>query len=333
MKKLQTFLNGLSELYDIPALDCVVMKNHKIIFRYMTGYVDCQNRIPISGDNLWYFYSTTKIITMIAVLQLIEKGDLHFYDPLWKYIPEYEIMLVRDKSCIEANSGIDDVHMAHHPIRIIDLMTMTSGIGFDDNSKTLKDLKMRCPHASTSEVVREMAKLPLNFEPGSSWEYGFSHDILGAVVERVADVSFEEYLKKEIFDPLEVNGIYFKLDQNKSPLLVTLYRHDEKQNSRILEKEGNAYIFTDEYQSGGAGLIGSVNSYSLILDALACGGQAYNGSRLLSEKICRLLSANYLNERQMQEFRKICRNGYGYGLGVRVLTDPKWSAGNLGEFG
>lgn len=340
-KKLTSYLDSLQELYGVPATDCQITRNHEIVYRHRTGYSDYADSVPVGEHNLYRLYSATKLITMTAVMQLREQKKLDLYDEVRKYLPEFTNLCVADNF----QMGIFPIvwpkkdspcHLAHNSIRIIDLMSMTAGLSYDMSAEALLEIKKTSSNqASTREVVAAIAKMPLIYEPGTRWSYSLAHDVLAAVVEAVSHKKFSQYLKENIFEPLGITDFYFKLDETLEKRLCALYAADFD-TGEIGPADpalaGN-FTITANYESGGAGLIGTVSAYSDFVDALCNGGLGRTGNRILSEESIRLFSTNYTTGQLLEDFRGTGKKGYGYGLGVRVLIDRNVSKSPLGEFG
>lgn len=337
--KLTEYINSLDEKYGIKAADCKITQNHRVVYRHMTGHSDYEGNTPISDQDLYYLYSATKVITMIAVLQLMEKKQLDLYDEVRKYLPEFSTMRVVDNFQVkqfpfEWPKTDTPCHLAHNTIRIIDLMSMTAGLSYDIESEEIIKLKKESNNqASTREVVAAIAKIPLIYEPRTRYAYSMGHDVLAAVIEVVSGLSYGEYLRKNIFEPLGIKDFYFHLDDNLANRLSAQYAADFKTGKIEPCAKTNRFKLTDRYESGGAGLIGTVDAYSTVIEALSNGGVGINNQRILSEESIRLFSTNYLTGQMLEDFKASGKVGYGYGLGVRVLIDKDKSMSPIGEFG
>lgn len=337
---LTSYLDGLEEQYGIPCCDCAVAKEHKIIYRHMAGYSDYEKTHRLDDHALFRLFSATKVITMVAALQLVEKGKLGLYDEVTNYLPEYGNLLVADQFLFQyplhwPERG-EKCHLVHNSIRIIDLMTMTAGLNYNTGSREFELLRRESGNqASTREVVAEMARMPLVYEPRTRWAYSFGLDVVAAVIEVVSGEKFGDYLKENIFDPLELHDFSFSVGGSAAERVPAMYmgvfgtRNIKKDDGTL----SGGFRITDNYESGGAGLIGSVSEYIVILDALANGGVGANGKRILSHDAIELLMTPYTTGIMQEDFAKTGKKGYSYGLGVRVLTDPAFSKSPLGEFG
>lgn len=188
---------------------------------------------------------------------------------------------------------------------------------------------------STRDLVSAMSGKVLGFEPGTRFRYSLCHDVLGALIEIWSGKSFGDYLQENIFEPLGMKNTFFGIpkDDERLARMATLYRRDADGNPQK-KPLSCAYNITDEYQSGGAGLVSCTEDYAVFLDALACGGVAKTGHRILKEETVKLMGTNHLSGMQSEDFFKL-RDGYGYGLGVRTHIDKEKSGSlsPLGEFG
>ncbi len=340
--KLTAYLDSLQETYGVPMADMKVMQHHETIYRHSYGFADYEKKIPLGPDHLFRLYSASKVITMTAVLQLIEKGLCDFDDPLSRYIPEYAHMRVADEmELIPYGNVVGErpTHPAEHEIRIIDLMTMTAGFSYDTKDPNIHALiRKQNGKASTREIIGALAKTPLMYEPGTRWNYSLAHDVLAAVVEVISGMQFSKYLKQNIFDPLGITDFYFRWENDETvrKRICDIYAgiDDRPPFVHAKDHERDQYCFTLQYESGGAGLIASVDAYSLFADALSCGGIGKNNGRILKPETVALFKKPYTVQGQLKDdFDMLDRFGYEYGLGVRVLVDGTRAKSPVGEFG
>jgi CubicO group peptidase (beta-lactamase class C family) len=336
--KLRTYLNSLEEAYGVHGLDCKVMKNHKTLYRHMVGHSDYALKVPVSANDLYQVYSCTKIITMTAVMQLVEQGKIGLYDELEKYLPEFSHMQVATDFILGEwpftwPTLASPLAPAKNKILIHDLMSMTSGLSYDVVSEPIQEVKLKTNNkASTHEMIAAIARMPLLFEPGTRYSYALGHDVLAAVVEIVSGMAYGQYLKKFIFDPLAITQMYFRVPESEQYRISAEYMKDMN-TGLITPHSGNIFNLSDEYESGGAGLTCTVDDYIKVLDALANDGVGATGARILTPESIRTMSKNWLTDQQLEDFKKSGKVGYGYGLGVRTLIDGTASKSPIGEFG
>lgn len=291
--------------HGIPFGDIAISKNNEIVCRYKNG--------NIQGNELYFLYSATKPITCVAALQLYEKGLIDLEDYVHKYIPEYKEMKVTTD---------DGITPAKTPITIRHLFTMTSGINYNLTSKSITEVIKNNPNASTMDIVKAIANEPLDFEPGTLWQYGLNHDILAGIIETVTSMSFGEYLKDNIFDICGMKNTYLHYDRNTN--IADQYRYNAEKRCVVPMEKENCFILTPNYESGGAGIISTVDDYMKFAQALV------NTEKLLKEDTLKLMYSSQLTNGLYQDFQK-CKKGYSYGLGVRVNINSDFSA--KGEFG
>lgn len=338
--KLKDFLDFLTS-WRIPGNSVSVCLNGKEVFSYSSGYSDLKNKIPMQNDKLLYIYSCSKLTTVVAALQLYEKGLYLLDDPLYDFIPEYRTMYIKSTDGCNIK--------AKNPITMRHLFTMTSGLTYDtDTAAFEKAKKLTNGKMDTLTVIKCLAEDPISFEPGSKWQYSLSHDVLAGAVEVISGMKFSEYVTENIFKPLEMNNTFYHAETIKDKMceqyhfknsdetnIGKLQCADTSQNRAggtiINQGKENVDIFGTNYDSGGAGIITSISDYSKLCNSLANGD-----GKLLSSGTVDLLRTNQLTDKMINEdFTWEQLKGYGYGLGVRTLIDKAKSGttGNIGEFG
>lgn len=286
----------------VPGFDLMVCKDGECVLRYMNGYSDRENRIPMKGDERYNIFSCSKPITCTAAMQLWERGAFKLEDKLSDYMPEFAEMTVRTEQ---------GVRRAERPIRIHNLFEMTAGFSYNLNTPGLRRLKEetngRCP---TREVARALAEEPLQFEAGERYMYSLGHDVLAALVEVLSGQPFEVYVKEHIFEPLGMSKTDFLLPVEEYERVIPLYRKMED-GSIVLHPNGKmpVYRLGSEHASGGAGCVSTVEDYMKFLEALRV------GERLIKRDTLRLMITQRLTPAQQETFTLVT---HGYGLGMRV---------------
>ena len=336
---LARYLDSLGEKYGLSGTDCCVMQDHKVLFRHMWGWSDHARTRPVCAQDLYNVYSCTKIITMTACMQLAERGLIALDDPVEKYIPEFASMMISDDCdmlCVPPRcpEQSDHQHPASAKITLRHLMSMTAGLSYDIRSSAIREaIRSSGGTAGTVAIAAAIAKMPLMYEPGTRYFYSLGHDIMAAVVEIASGERYSDYLQKHIFNPLELRNMYMHVPECERGRLSAQYICGD--TDKISETDsGNPYRLTPNYDSGGAGLACTVDDYIRVLDALANGGAAFNGHRLLSRESIDQMRTPQLCRKAQEDFsRGIAKAGYSYGLGVRTLVDPSKSKSPAGEFG
>ena len=310
----------------VPGCDLAVYRDHEQIYRHAAGHRDAEGTQPMRGDETYCLYSCTKVFTTCAAMQLIERGLMNLDDPVADYLPAYAHLTVKDG---------DGVRPAKRVMTVRHLMSMQSGLDYVLDSPALRRAIAELgPDATTRQLVEAKAGDPLLFEPGTDFMYSLSHDALAAVIEVVSGLRFGEYLKQNIFDPLGLHTVGFRLSEADQARLCAQYLFDPEQNRPVLQHgDINNYRLTPNYESGGAGLYSDVKDYITFADALASGGSR-DGVRLLSPEMMQLWSANQLGPVARRSFDAWNRRGYSYALGVRTRVDTSIAGrGQIGEFG
>ena len=331
--KLKDFLDYYLPMLGVPGSDTVIYKDHEEIFRHKSGYDNVKYHTPVRDGAIYNIYSCTKIATVVAALQLIERGEILFNDPVHAYFPEYKNLTVSVKRA----DGKYDVVPAKNTMLIKHLFGMCSGLDYNLDRPSIKRVYDatfgRCP---TLDVIRALPSEPLVFEPGEHYNYSLSHDVLGGIVELVSGMKLGDYMKEHIFSPLGMNNTTFDITPENYDKIATQYNYDNVSRSGVeVPKDSNRYRFGSEYQSGGAGLLTTVDDYILFADALACRGVGKSGNRILSSRTVDLMRTRFVSDSVNEEFSVGFNAGYDYCYGLRTMTRPQ-DTGSLvprGTFG
>lgn len=300
--KLTEKLDSYLEM-GLPFYDCIVMKDGNCVYRHSGGFTDSAKTVKVTGREKYNIYSCTKLITCTAALQLWERGLYSLDDKLSDYLPEFAEMSV----CVD---GVTEP--ANAPILIRNLFTMTAGFSYNLNSPGLalcrKETDGRCP---TREAIRYLAKDPLIFHPGERYAYSLCHDVLAALVEVISGMSFGEYVKKNIFEPLGMKNSTFMLPDDRLDEIINQYAYNEEKG--VYERNKHIpFKLGSEYESGGAGCISTVDEYIKFIEAMRI------GDVILKKETIDMMATNQLDEKQLPTYGN---PAYGYGLGQRCPKD------------
>ena len=286
----------------IPGFDLIVYQDGQCALRYMGGYADPENKIPVTVKEKYHIYSCSKLFTCVAALQLWEKGMLRLEDKLSDYMPAFREMTVKTERGIEK---------AKNPILIQHLFGMSAGLNYNLQTPALQEYykacHRRCP---TVELVNQLAKEPLEFEPGEGWRYSLCHDVLAALVEVLSGQKFEAYVKEHIFDPLGMTHSDFLHPIEDWEGFARQYRYDAETETFQPWWE-NTYRPGREYASGGAGCVSTVEDYIKFLEALRV------GNVILKKETIAMMATERLTPQQRSMYTNSAPNT-GYGLGVRA---------------
>ncbi len=318
----------------------MILKDGREIFYHQAGYADIETEKPICRDTLYRFYSMTKPMTAIAAMILLERGLLDLREPVETFLPGFR----NQKVC---ENGILTTPV--RPVLIRDLLDMTSGLSYPGDATeterqvsalfTELDERLYSDHPMTTvELANRLGQCPLLFQPGSRWQYGTSADVLGAVIEVISGMSFGNFIKKNILDPLHMENTGFSVDPCKLHLLATAYEACE---SGFIPYRGNhlgiinAMDTPAAFESGGAGLVSSIDDYKTFTQMLLNEGE-WNGVRILRPKTVRFLTSEGLDALQQDGLKAWTDlTGYSYGNLMRILKKPgqAMSLGSEGEYG
>ena len=281
----------------------LIARNGQVAYHKPFGFADIESQAPMQPDSIFRIASMTKAVTSVAVMMLHEQGRFQLNDPLAKYVPEFADMTVISE--VDEQGNVKATVPATKPIRIIDLLTHSSGLaypfipsklqasyreaGIIDGPTTL-DVRL-------AEQMKLLAKQPLLFEPGSKFAYGLSTDVLGYLVEVIGGKPLDRFLAEEIFRPLGMRDTHFYLPTDKADRLVTLYSHVDG-TGLVAYQQSDFDTGTNEalypvsgaktYYSGGAGLSSTAADYTRFLQMLLNNGEL-DGVRLLGRKSVELM--------------------------------------------
>ncbi len=337
---LTQYLDSLPEEYGIPGLDVIVAKGHETVYRHSVGHSDAAGTVPVSPRDYYRLYSCTKVVTMTAMMQLIEQGKASLYDPVSRFLPEWEYMTVINSDWKHkggysyTTSRKEASHYAKNRVRLIDCMSMTAGLTYDTKSEAIQELVAQNPQATTREVVAAIAKMPLLFEPGTHYYYSLGHDVIAAVIEVISGEKYSDYIRRHIFEPLGITDLTLHLNAAQEQALSALYTFDyQKMQIVPVPQDAMPVAITPNYESGGGALCGTAEAYAAVLEALANGGVGRNGARILSEESVMRFTHSVTTGDALADFRQGRFQEYAYGLGVRVKTEFMMGRSPVGEFG
>ena len=266
-------------------------------------------------------------------------------DPLYEYIPEFKEMYFKTP---EGN-----LVKAQNPITIGALFTMTAGFSYNFDTEGFKKAReITKGKMDTVETIRCIAADPICFELGTHWQYSICHDVLAALISVISGQKFRDYVKENIFEPLNMTeSVYHQTDKtlertasqyifvpsNGEVLDIVEAQKNGREKLGTFQKidKANKHILGEEYDSGGAGIITTLSDYNKLLVALANYGTGLTGERILSKHSVELLKTNRLTPDLQKDFNRKQLAGCGYGLGVRTHISPAESGliCNVGELG
>lgn len=336
LERLTTTLDQYADEQRLAGGVLLVAWEGKSIYHRAFGKRNLESEEPMSKGDIFRIASQTKAIVSTAILMLQEEGKLLITDPVGKYLPEF----LNTRVAEETDEGYNVVP-ARQPITIRHLLTHTSGIdyGYGPAAEEWKQAGIQGWYFAhrdepIRETVRRIASLPMATHPGEAYTYGYSIDVLGALVEVVSGQPLDQFLRDRIFEPLQMNDTHFYLPREKRDRLAVVYSvyGQERQLRRAPDPgmgvgQGHYVDGPRTSLSGGAGLLSTTTDYTRFLQMMLNKG-SFAGERILSPASVELMTADHLGN---LPFRK----GEGFGLGFYTVQDigERGLPGVIGEFG
>ena len=322
----------------IPGANLSIWRHGRLVHQQVWGDRDPQTKAPMTMDAIFRIYSMTKPIVTVAAMMLVEEGRLALEDPVSKYIPAFANVKVGVEKKGDDGKPTLDLVAPRRAMTIQDLMRHTSGItyGFFGEGlvkKSYVEPDIFAGDFDNAEFAERVAKRPLAYQPGTTWDYSHSTDILGRVIEVIEGKSLLDVLKTRLLDPLGMKDTSF-------------YVTDPKKFSRIaepFEKDrviGAGAVFFDprkpmKWESGGGGLLSTAADYSRFLRMLSKGG-VLEGRRYIGARTLAYMTANHMAPGWgvAPGPYYLPGPGFGFGLGFAVRTEAGMVSnnGNVGEY-
>tara|TARA_B100000989_G_scaffold31854_1_gene20315 strand:- start:2667 stop:3914 length:1248 start_codon:yes stop_codon:yes gene_type:complete len=331
LSRIDNMLNKAIDSKEIPGAVALVKRNGKTVYKKSFGIANPDNNRPISENDIFRIASMTKAITSLAVLMLWEEGKFFLDDPISKYVPSFTEVGILDDF-----NPKDSTYTSIPPknkITIRHLLTHTSGIGYGeiDGNPQIRSIYWKrglrdifASGQTMEEITNAIAAQPLHHEPGKQFTYSLGLDVLGYFVELMSGITFSEFLRTRIFDPLDMKDTYFTLPEEKHKRLVPVLTRDEDKwaiyNSSFYDV--NYPLKSKNFFSGGAGLSSTVHDYAKFLDLFLNEGNL-NGHQIIGKKTCELIYENQLPENEH----------ISHGLAFGVLLEKNLKIGTGGSGG
>ncbi|MFN8241528.1 MAG: serine hydrolase domain-containing protein [Bacteroidales bacterium] len=307
-----------------------VARDGRIVYNKAFGFSSIESKVPMKTDDIFRIASQSKAIASTAVMMLFEEGKFLLDDPVSKYIPEFAHPVVLDQ--FNAKDTTYTTKPATREITIRDLLTHTSGIdyaGIGSPNMNAIYAKAGIPVGFESRKLligtemKKLGKLPLVHNPGERWTYGLNIDVLGYLVEIWSGESFDQYLKKHLFEPLGMNDTYFYIPGEKANRLVAVHATDQSDKLVVVKNPMTEYPLSNgTYFSGGAGLSSTTKDYAAFLQMILDKG-VYDGKRILSRKTIELMLANQIGNLSLGKDK--------FGLGFQITTPEGSSVSGMSE--
>lgn len=333
MDAITTALSAVAEQGQIAGAATLVWRDG-VVHAAGVGWRDIEAGLPVERDTIFRIASMTKPVTATAALMLYDEGLFALDDPITRWAPEFADMRVLRSP----DGALDNTVPAERAISMLDLLTHRSGISHGEfhtgpiRQAFARAMGMDIDSALTPDAwIAALAGLPLIDQPGAGFHYGFSSELLGLLIARIAGVRLGELLAQRIFRPLGMTDTGFIVPPEKHGRRAKMYGFDAEgrpEHRSVHPPEGPAFLAerpaTLTFESGGAGLWSTVDDY-LKFARMFVGDGAVDGVRLLKVETVRRMTTNFLTAEQAASAELMglpVFSGQGFGLGVAVVTDP-----------
>ena len=354
LERIRPIMQGYVDQKKIAGLSTMIARNGKVVHFEQVGQLDKESNKSMSDDTIFRIYSMTKPIICVALMTLYEQGKFHLTDPVAKFIPTFENLKVL--ACDETGES-KEVDLARPPT-VRSLLTHTSGLSYDFlEDSPVAELYRQTGISNNAdrtleELVHELSRMPLAFQPDSRWHYSLGIDVAARLIEIISGQPLEQFLKEHIFDPLGMVDTGFSVAAEEQYRIATMYglpdlfspnmtmsklfeAWSKGFNERIDVSATYPALKSVAFARGGHGLFSTIWDYLRFAQMLLNQGEL-TGVRILGRKTVNLLHTNYLHADLLPYvIADPPAYGYGFGLGSRVLLNVAESEklGSVGEYG
>ena len=339
--RISAMLQGYVSRGELAGILALVARCGQTAYQEKFGLADIEAHKPMAYDTIFRIASMTKPVACAALMMLYEEGHFHLNTPISKFIPAFK----NTKVFLRETSGGMELADLQQEITFRHLFTHTSGLSYGWNEQDPVDRAYQAVQKRMEQdkveptaklIVEALAELPLAFQPGTKWRYSMSIDVLGYLVEVISGMTLGEFLRKRMFEPLDMPDTGFFVAPEKVERLAAVYTHTDPPKP-IQRMEIPLQTTPPSYESGGGGLVSTLHDYARFAQMMLNGG-VLDGVRLLGPKTVALFSMNQTPLQALPYgFREndLYHAGYGFSLGTRVLMDVAQTGlpGSVGEYG
>jgi CubicO group peptidase (beta-lactamase class C family) len=336
----------------LPGMLTQVYRKGHLVHTGICGHMDLERGKPMREDAIFRIYSMSKPITAVALMMLVEEGLIGLDDIVHSHIPEWKNLGVYSSGMPSLLPDAPPSFLTtpvQRAMKVVDLATHTSGLTYGFMMRSAVDAAYRKAKVVDREtpgglqgMVGQLAQIPLDFSPGTAWNYSVSIDVLGYLVEKLSGMSFGEFLRTRLFDPLGMKDTAFYVPSDDIERFTSCYQPETQGSGLRLQDDGreSTYAKPPMLESGGGGLVSTAHDYLRFCRMMLNGG-TLDGVQILSPKTVALFSLNYLPEgREIADmalpgmFSESGYAGVGFSLGCGVNVDVAKTRlpGSLGEY-
>ena len=315
LERVKAYIQEYIDTNQIAGAVTLIARKGKVVHFEAQGWRVKEDNQPMQKDTIFTLMSMTKPIVSSALMMLWEDGKFMLDDPISKFLPSYKNQMVLENGQLVKPT---------RPVTVRHILTHTSGLGLtplkpagatEGTPAASAPPQPAGRPASLAEMVERAAQYPLHFHPGDRWEYGDSTDYVAVLVEKISGQSIDDFLRTRIFEPLGMRDTHYNVPREKVNRTSAVYRPLENGKIELFRKPE---FREPTFGRGIAGLNGTAGDYFKFTQMLLNGGE-YNGHRLLGRMTVDMMFSNHIGTGKPVYVRG---NGYGFGLGGAVLTDP-----------
>jgi CubicO group peptidase (beta-lactamase class C family) len=310
----------------------LIARRGKVAYCEALGHLEIERRRPVTPDSVWRIYSMTKPITSVGLMMLYEQGRFQLNDPVSRFIPSWSNLGV----FVSGNHPAFVTTPAARAMTIRDLLTHTSGLtyGFMERSNVDAAYRKLAVADRTkagytlADMIATLAELPLEFSPGTRWNYSVATDVLGHLIEVISGQRLDAYLAEHVFGPLGMRDTSFTIRDAHVPRFAANYERQADGRLKLIDDPTRSTYAQASFLSGGGGLVSTALDYHRFTSMLLNGGEL-DGMRLLGRKTVQLMTMSHLPDGQdiaqlalPGSFTDIPYAGLGFGLGFSVVQSP-----------
>jgi CubicO group peptidase (beta-lactamase class C family) len=336
----------------LPGILTQVWRRGELVHTGMSGLMDAERNKPMREDAIFRIYSMTKPITAVALMMLVEEGKLGLEDDVHTHIPSWKDLRVYASgmpSLVANTQGQFITLPVKRRMKVIDLVTHTSGLTYGFLMRTSVDAEYRRKKVGDFQTpggldafIEQLAHIPLDFSPGDYWNYSVSIDVMGYLVQKLSGMTFGEFLRTRLFEPLGMKDTAFSVPQGKLERFASCYMPKKEGGLEIQDDAGKStYAEPPKLESGGGGLVSTAHDYMRFCRMMLDGG-TLDGVQILSPKTIQMFGTNLLPGNKLLVdmvagagiFSEAGYNGVGFSIGCGVTMDIAQTRvpGTPGEF-
>jgi CubicO group peptidase (beta-lactamase class C family) len=342
-KRLELLDRRMKEVYVdsglLPGFQTQIWRRGALAHNSVIGAMDLERGKAWRDDAIVRIYSMTKPITAVALMLLAEEGRIGLDDMVATHIPSWKNLRVYASgmpSLVENTAGQFITVPCERPMKVVDLVTHTSGLTYGFMSRTAVDAEYRRQKLGDFQTpggldafIEQLSKLPLDFSPGTFWNYSVSIDVMGYLVQKLSGMTFGEFLRTRLFEPLKMNDTSFSVPAAKLDRFASCYMPKQGGGLKLQDDSGKStYAEPPKLESGGGGLVSTAHDYMRFC-RMMLGGGTLDGVQILSPKTVQMFSLNLLPDNKLMSemsaavtFSEAGYGGVGFSIGCGVTMNP-----------